>query len=134
MGLSRREGKIRHPLHTQLIPNGGQVFALVELNLVGYDAGTQLLVGGILQIPARLRLLDEFAHNRRLFSSLNCAPHLKVLRSIAVLVLARPLPGDHIGSERGEAQLEDVLSDDGRDDVAGGGVDNDNPTRKKTVR
>lgn len=131
MGLPRRKSKIRHPLHTQLIPDRRQIVALVELNLVGHDAGTQLLVGRILQVPAGLRLLHVAAHDRMLVAALNCAPHLEILHSVSIGVLARPLPGDHVGTERGEAQLEDIVGGDGRDDVTDRGIDDGYPADER---
>lgn len=66
-----------------------------------------------------------------LCSSLNGAPDLQVLASIAVLVLAGSLPGDHVSTERGEAHLENVVGWDSRDNVAGGRVDNGHPATKE---
>ena len=127
--MTRRQRKVRNTLHAQLIPDCGQVVALVELDLVGHGAGAQLLIGSVLQVPSGLRLLDETAHDRVLISGLNGAPHLQVLNGVSVRILRRTLPGDHVGAERGETQLEHVIGGDGPDGMANGGVDDGDPNK-----
>lgn len=127
MGLSWGERKICHPLYAQLIPNSRQIITLVELDLVGHDAGAQLLVGSVLQVPACLRLLDILADDGVFIPALNRAPHLEVLGSVSIGVFGWPLPSDQVGTERREAQLEHVLGVDRGDNVAGTGVNNGDP-------
>lgn len=127
LSLTRRQCEVRNTLHAQLVPDSRQVIALVELNFVGHSAGAQPLIRSVLQVPASLRLLDEAAHDRVLISGLNGTPDLQILDGISVLVLRRALPGDHVGAERGEAQLEHVLGRDGADDMAHGRVNNGDP-------
>lgn len=126
MSLPRRDREIRHTLHAQLIPNGRQVVALVELNLIGDDTGAVLFVGRVLQVPASLRLLDEAAHNRMLVS-IDHAPNLEILDSVTLFILGRTLPGDQVSTEWRETQLEDILGRKGSDDMSDGGVNDGDP-------
>lgn len=120
---SRRERKVQHPLHAQLIPDSRQVLALEELDLVGDDARAQFLIRRVLQVPAGLRLLDEPAHNRMFISiAFDHAPDLEILHGVAVGVFRRTLPGDQVGSERREAQFENIIGRDGRNNVPSGGI------------
>lgn len=137
--LTRRERKITHALDPQLIPHLGQVIALEELDLVGDDASAEALVGRVLEVPAGLRLLDPAPHDSMGLGGgvgrlLHDLPDLEVLGGVAIGVLGRTLPGDEVGSEGGEAQLEDILGGDGRDDVTDGGVDDGDPTPIRLVR
>ena len=131
--LARSDRKVRNPLHTQLIPDLRQVLALVELDFVGDDPGTVTLVGGVLKVPARLRLLDELAHRRvhvAVLGRLDDLPDLQVLDRIAVGILGRALPGDQVGSEGRESQLENVISSDGRDHMSDRGIDDGDPSKQ----
>ena len=56
---SGRQGVISDPLHAKLIPDGDEVVALVELDLVGHEPTAVFLIGGVLQVPITLLLLDE---------------------------------------------------------------------------
>lgn len=76
-----------------------------------------------MQIPSSLRLLDIATHDRVFVSGLDRAPHLEVLCGISVGVLGRSLPGDHVGAERREAQLEHVVRSNCRYGFAGRWVD-----------
>lgn len=99
MVIAWGNGKIGNTLSTQLIPNGAQVTALVELDLVGNNTGTVSLVESVLQVPARLILLHKSAHDLLLAAGrhvLDSVPDLKVLHGIALLVLGWPLPGDDV--------------------------------------
>lgn len=109
---------------------------MVELNLVGDDTSAQPLVVCILQVPARLRLLDEASHHRVLVDLTITAlevhhntPHLEVLDSVAVLILGRTLPCYNVRPERREAQLVHILGRKGSDDVAHGRINNGDPER-----
>jgi hypothetical protein len=47
----------------EFVPYGAQISRLVELHFIRHDASAELLVGSILQIPARLGLLNKFPDN-----------------------------------------------------------------------
>lgn len=132
MVLAGRQSKIGHALHVQLVGGVAQVVGLEELHLVGDAAGAELLVGRVLQVPAGLGLLHVLADHCAL-SGLGLGlvgqrlPDLEVLVGVAGLVLGWQLPCDDVGAQRGEAELEDVDGGDGRDEVAGRGVDDRNP-------
>lgn len=64
------EGVVRSTLNPELVPHLDEVVALVELDLVGDEASTVLLVGGVLKIPPTLLLLDK-PSQRLLVSSIN---------------------------------------------------------------
>lgn len=132
MVLSRRKRKFRHPFHVQFIPNRRQVLTLEELHLVGDHTSAQLLISSVLQIPARLRLLDETPHNRMLISTADHAPDLQVLHGVSVRIFRRTLPGDQVGSERRESQFEDVIGGNSRNDVPDGGVNDGHPSNVNT--
>jgi len=108
---------------------------VIELNLVGDDTSTQPFVLRILQVPARLRLLDEASHHCVLvdlttaLGVLHNTPHLEVLDSVAILILGRTLPGYNVRPERRETQLVDVVGRKGGDNVAHGWIDNGDPER-----
>jgi hypothetical protein len=120
MILPWRHGEVRHTLDSQLVPHLGQIMALVDLHLIRDDACAELLVKGILQVPAGLGLLDKLA-NGISFNALGASllidhePYLEVLAGIAVFIFRRALPGDDIGTERRETDFVDVLSDEGRE-------------------
>lgn len=130
MVLAGRQSKVSHALDVQLVPGVAQVPRLKELHLVGDGACAEILVGRVLQVPASLRLLHKLANDCTL-SALglirHSRPDLQVLLGIAFLVLGRQLPCEDVGAQRGEAELEDVEGGDGRDQVAGRGVDDRNP-------
>jgi hypothetical protein len=58
-------------------------------------------------------------------------PDLEVLHSIAIFILRGALPCNNIRSEGREAQFEDIGSGERSDNLAGGGVDDRNPARKR---
>lgn len=112
--LARGHGKIRDALNAQLVPDLGQIVALVDLHLVCNDSGTELLVKGVLQVPARPRLLHEFAHGALLDSFgiglvVNHKPDLEILGSVAIFILTGSLPCDNIGAQGREAEFVGVL-------------------------
>jgi hypothetical protein len=130
MVLAGRQGEISHAFHAKLVPWVAQIFRLEELNLVGHTTGAELLVRRVLQVPAGLGLLHVLADNCALGAlSLirQSLPDLQVLLSVALLILRRQLPCDDVCAQRGETELEDVDSGDGRDEVAIGGVNHRNP-------
>jgi hypothetical protein len=89
-------GKVGHAFHTQLVCDSSQIITVIKLNLIGDHAGAELFVRGVLQVPARLRLLDKSPHRlllRALGQFFNSAPDFEVFRRIAILVLASALPG-----------------------------------------
>lgn len=100
---------------------------LVELDLVGHQTGAKALVGRVLHVPARHRLLHKLP-KRLLFGSvsiLDDAPDLEVLGGIAALVLGGTLPGAQIGALGRECQLVDRGQlGQRRQDVADRGIDN----------
>jgi hypothetical protein len=125
---ARGDGKVGHALDAQLGPDGRQVVAVVELHLVGDDAGAILLVRRILQVPARLRLLDELSERLLLGALgqvLDGAPDLEVLGGVAVFVLGRAFPRAQICPTGREAELVDGRDRERRQHVADRSVDND---------
>lgn len=98
---SRRKGEISGPFDPQLVPDGDEVVALVELDLIRDQPSTVLLVGRVLEVPAALLLLNK-ASNGLLVSSgdavLDCPPDLEVLGGVAGLILGWPLPGNDKGT------------------------------------
>jgi len=60
--LARRDRKVGDAFDTQLVPDLGQIVALIDLDLVRHDSSAEFLVEGILEIPAGLRLLHESAN------------------------------------------------------------------------
>jgi hypothetical protein len=120
-----RQCEIRNTLNTKLVPNVSEIVALVELDLVGHRASAVLLIVGVLQVPAGLGLLDEFADNLPLSvcGLINGAPHLQVLGRVSVLVLGRSLPCDDVCASRRETKLINVVGGQSGDDVASGCVD-----------
>jgi hypothetical protein len=130
MVLAGRQSKVGHALDVQLVRRVAEVVGLEKLHLVGDGAGAELLVGRVLQVPASLGLLHVLADHCAL-SGLGLVgqrlPDLEVLVGVAGLVLGWQLPCDDVGAQRGEAELEDVDGGDGRDEVAGRGVDDRNP-------
>ena len=124
--LARSQSKVGGTLDAQLVPNGDEVMALEELHLVGDEAGAVGLIGGVLQVPAALLLLDKLA-DRHLGGSIDAvldgAPDLEVLGGVAGLVLGRPLPGDDKGAQGREAELVDVGNGQAQDELAAGGID-----------
>ena len=140
--LPRRQRKIRHALDPKLIPHGAQVPAFIELDLVGDNARTELLVGRVLQVPAGLRLLDKASNHILPVASiavtaivaravLRDPPYLQVPHRIAVVILGWSLPGDDVSAERGESQLENVLRRQGIDNMADGRIDDGDAVWKK---
>lgn len=132
MVLAGRQSKVGHALHVQLVGGVAQVVGLEELHLVGDTAGAELLVGRVLQVPASLGLLHVLADHCALGGGGvglvgQRLPDLQVLVGVAGLVLGWQLPCDDVGAQRREAELEDVDGGDGRDEVAGRGVDDRNP-------
>ena len=108
MILARRDSKVCNALDPQLIPDLGQIVALVDLDFVGDDSSTEFLVKGILQIPACLGLLYESANGLFLNALgrsllIDDQPDLEILDGVTVVVLGRSLPGDDVGSEGREA-------------------------------
>lgn len=96
MVLTRRECEICHPLHSQLIPNLGQIIALVELDFICDDSCTKPFIRRVLEVPAGLRLLDVFAYNSVLIAGrrFHHLPDLQILDSVAIGVLGRTLPSN----------------------------------------
>ena len=86
-----------------------QVGRVVELHLVGDEAGGVALVGRVLQGPAAQRLLHKLADGL----GVGGPPDLQVLGGVASLVLAWALPRAQEGALGREGQLVDV--DDGQD-------------------
>ena len=132
MVLAGRQSKVGHALHVQLVGGVAQVVGLEELHLVGDTAGAELLVGRVLQVPAGLGLLHVLADHCALGGGGvglvgQRLPDLQVLVGVAGLVLGWQLPCDDVGAQRREAELEDVDGGDGRDEVAGRGVDDRDP-------
>lgn len=126
MFLARGQGEVGSALDAQLVPNRDEVMALEELHFVGDEAGAVGFVGGVLQVPAALLLLDELAY-RHLGGSIDAllhgAPDLEVLGRVAGLVLGGSLPGDDKGAQGREAELVDVDNGQVEDELAAGGVD-----------
>lgn len=127
VGRSRRKGEVRYAFDPQLVPNSLEVVALVELDLVGDETGTEFLVGRVLQVPAALRFLNKLAQ-RLLGCSvrkiLDGTPDLEVLGSVTVLVFGGPFQGGEEGTQRGEAQLVDEGKAGQRGDGgSSGGID-----------
>ena len=126
MVLARSEGKVGNALDAELAPNRREVFAPVELYLVGNHARAILLIVAVLKVPARLRLLDPLADGLLLGTRskvLDSAPNLQVLIGIAILVLGWALPRAEVGAARRKAKLVDVGHREGGPDVATGSVD-----------
>lgn len=127
IALAGSNGKIRHPLNSQLIPHGGQVVAAIELHFIRDEASTVLFVRGVLKIPASLGLLNEAAYRLLLDTIrdlLGGAPDLQVLGGVPILILRRSLPGAQIGTTRGKGDFEYVGDDEGGEDVADRGINN----------
>lgn len=53
---------------------------------------------------------------------LDRTPDLEILHRVPVLILRRTLPGDQVGTEGRETQLEDICGRDGGNDVSDRGV------------
>lgn len=91
MVFAGREGKVCHALGVKFIPGIAQVVGLEELHFICYSACAELLVGRVLQVPARLRLLYVLANDSSLLGSLGLIwhgpPDLQVLDGVAIRVL-----------------------------------------------
>ena len=119
-------GKVGDALDAQSVPWDREIVAVVELNLIGNEAGAELLVGRVLKVPARHLLLDPLAEGLldvAIAKFLNGAPDLEVLCCISVLILANALPGADVGAARGEGHLVDEGEGHRRQNVADRGVD-----------
>jgi hypothetical protein len=126
--LSRTDSKVSDTFDTQLVPDLGQIVALVDLDLVGDDAGAELLIESVLQVPACPRFLHEAANRLFLDTFSICLlvddqPDFEVLGRVTVLVFAGTLPGDDVGAQRGEPKLEDIICGQGGDHCASVGID-----------
>jgi len=102
MVFAGRHRESRHSLNAQLVPDRLQVAGLVELHLVGNGAGAEVLVGCVLQVPAGLVLLHEFADHGPLVTALallgHNPPHLEILCRISILVFGGALPGNDVSA------------------------------------
>ncbi len=112
--------------------------ALVDLHLVRNHSGAELLVKGVLQVPACLGFLHEstdslFLHPFCGSFLINDEPDFEILDGIAVFVLGRSLPGDDVSAEGIEAQLEHVVGRESRDNLAGIRVDYVDPVPVSSV-
>lgn len=104
MTLSRRNRKVGHAFDSNLVPDGCQVMTLVDLNFIRDHPRTECFVVGVLQIPSSLGFLHESSN--RLFLDtfgqsllVDDQPHLEILDSVAVFVLAGSLPGDDVSTQ-----------------------------------
>jgi hypothetical protein len=89
--LARRNGEVRYAFHTQFVPHLGQILAFVDLHFVRHNPRTEPLVERVLKVPARLRLLHEFANCFLLCfipigSVLDNSPDFEILKRIASLI------------------------------------------------
>ena len=128
--LAGRNSEICDPFHSQLIPYLSQVMTLVYLHFVCDHTTTKSFVKRVLQVPAGLRFLHEFADRLSLRRIHRCllfydSPDLQVLDGIASFIFRWSLPGDHICSERREADLEDILGRESGDGITVVWIDDD---------
>jgi hypothetical protein len=101
--------------------------ALVKLHLVAHEASAVLLVGCILQIPAALLLLNEAAEGllvRGRHAVLDGAPNFEVLGGIAILILARALPGNDESATGRETEFVNVEDRERKDLLTSRGINN----------
>lgn len=116
------KSEIRHALNPQFVPDGLEVVAVVELDLVCDEAGAILFVCCVLQVPAILRLLHKLAErllSRLISGRLDGAPDLEILGGIASLVLGGSFPSSNEGAPGRKAQLIDGGQGKRSQDLAG---------------
>lgn len=109
--LAGRNGKVSNTFDSKLVPDGAKIVAVVELHLVGDNASAELLVRGVLQIPACLGLLNKPPYGLFLgpFGDIfHGSPDLQVLGCIASFVFRRTLPGAQEGSVGRKGDIVDV--------------------------
>jgi hypothetical protein len=106
---------------------------LVELHFICHSARAELLIRGVLQVPACLVLLHVFADDCTVlvvFALLSYSPpDLQVLHGVAFFVFRGALPGNDVCPQRREAQLEYVGRGKRGDDMAGRGIHDRNPAQ-----
>lgn len=127
VALARSNGEIGHTFDSQLVPDSSEIVALKKLHLVCHTASAELLIRGVLKVPAREGLLDKLSNGLLLdtFSYLlDRTPNLEVLGGITSLILGGAFIGAEIGTPRGEGDLEDINDGDGRKKMTSGGIDN----------
>ena len=111
MVFARGDRKVDHTLHTQFTPYAAQILRLVEVDFVGYHSSTELLVEGVLQIPACLRFLHKFPNPWLFILELpNDLTDKQILSSIPLLIFGWSLPGYYESAPGRKANFEDVLS------------------------
>ena len=134
MVFTRCDGEIGDPFNAQFVPYGSQITTFVELDLIGDTTSAIQLIRGILQVPSRLRLLNELSNHTSLsFGAgvvINGPPNFEVLDSIALLIFARSLPCYNEGTERGESELVYVFRGEVGYDVSYRGVHDCNTAEK----
>ncbi|KAI6751372.1 hypothetical protein HG531_006068 [Fusarium graminearum] len=124
---ARSEGKVGGTLDSELVPDRNEIVALVELDLVCYETSTVLLIGRVLKVPALLLLLNKTAKGLLILTSntlLYNTPDLKVLGGIAILILARALPGDDESATRRETEFVNVKDRERKDLLTSRGINN----------
>lgn len=123
------EGKGGSTLYAKLVPDRDEVMGFIELDLVGDETSTVLLIGSVLEVPTTLLLLDKAANGLLLSGSdavFDSSPNLEVLGSVTGLILARSLPGDDERAVGRESQFVDVQNGKCKDVGSGRGIDDGN--------
>jgi hypothetical protein len=118
---ARSKSKVGSTLDSKLVPDLDEIVALVELDFVGDETSTVLLIGCVLEVPALLLLLNKAAQRLLVLSSdtiLYNTPDLEVLGSISVLVLGGAFPGDDESTSGRETEFVDVEDREGQDLLA----------------
>lgn len=108
---ARSKSKVGSTLDSKLVPDLDEIVAFVELNFVGDETSTVLLISCVLEVPALLLLLNKAAQRLLVLSSdtvLYNTPDLEVLGSISVLVLGRAFPGDDESTAGRETEFVDI--------------------------
>ena len=110
MVSARGDRKVDHTLYPQFTPHAAQILRLVEMDFVGHNASTELLVEGVLQIPACLRFLHKLPNPWLSILELpNNLSNPQILGSIPLLVFGWSLPGDYESAPGRKADFENVV-------------------------
>jgi hypothetical protein len=124
---ARSEGEVGGTLDSELVPDRDEVVALVELDLVCYKTSTVLLISCVLKVPALLLFLNKAAQGLLILTSnalLYNTPDLEVLGGIAILILARALPGNDESATGRETEFVNVEDRERKDLLTSRGINN----------
>lgn len=134
---SGSESEVSGSLDPKLVPDSDKIMRLVELHLVGDEAGTVLFVGSVLKVPASLLLLDEAANGLLIGGSntiLDGAPDLQVLGGVTILIFGRTLPRDEKRALGREAELVNVKNGQSENGGTGSGVNDVDTLRRSPAK